>query len=102
MKLSTAFHAARLTALTGAAVVALGAAEASAACKSHKHSASGGSSAIQYLASVSAKNAWKATVKAHDGGAYDSWYKAADKRVACTKSGPGSTWVCVARARPCN
>jgi hypothetical protein len=101
MNLTTALRTVRLTALTGAAVLALGAAEASAACKAHKHTAQGASSAIQYLASVSAKNAWKATVKAHDGAAYDSWYKASDKRVACTKSGPGKTWVCMARARPC-
>jgi hypothetical protein len=89
-------------ALIGCGLATFGAADASAACKAHSHTAKGSASGIQSLASISAKYAWKSVVLAHDGSAYDTWYKAANKRVTCRKEGPGKTWVCVARARPCN
>lgn len=101
MKLTSILRTLGLAALSSGVLVA-GSFSASAACKPHKHTAQGSSSGVQYLASVSAKQAWKSKVSAHDGAAWDTWWKATDKRVACAKSGPGATWVCTARARPCN
>ncbi|MGQ0671955.1 MAG: hypothetical protein ACT4N2_03625 [Hyphomicrobium sp.] len=90
------------TGLVTSILLATAATSASAACKGHSHTASGSASGIQYLASVSAKNAWKSTVGGHDGGAYDSWYKASNKSVTCKKGGPGALWTCTAKAKPCS
>lgn len=87
--------------LAAAIVCAVGATGAAAECKYHAHSATGSAAAIQFLASTNAKYAWKSVVASHDGGSYDTWGKAANKSVNCKKSGPGATWVCTARGRPC-
>ncbi len=86
---------------SGALIVAGTTGASAASCKGHKDTATGSASIIQYLASVSAKNAWKSRVVAHDGTAYDTWGKASDKSVSCKKGGPNKTWTCTARARPC-
>lgn len=89
--------------LAGGALIAAGTTAANAGtCKGHSHPTAGSSSAIQYLASVSAKYAWKSAVASHDGGAYDTWGKAKNKSVTCKKSGPNQTWICTARGQPCN
>jgi hypothetical protein len=75
---------------------------ASAACKSHSHSGAGSANGVQFFASTSAKYAWKSAVAGHDGTGWDTWGKAANKSVNCKKTGPGATWVCVAKAKPCN
>ena len=90
-----------LAVLAGGLAFAPGAA-AAGTCKGHYHTMQGSSSAFQYLASVSAKNAWKGVVSGHDGGGFATWGKAKNKRVVCTKSGPGATWLCSARAQPCD
>lgn len=89
--------------LAGGAMIAAGSTAATAgSCKGHPHSASGSSGALQYLASVSAKYAWKSSVAAHDGPAFDTWGSAKNKSVTCKKPGPNKGWVCVAKGRPCN
>ena len=87
---------------SGAAMLMAGAPSASAACKGHSHSAAGNPNVLQFLASASSKNAWKSVASGHDGGAYSTWGKAANKSVNCKKSGPGNKWACTAKGKPCS
>jgi hypothetical protein len=95
---------ARSTLAVAAAATLLASATAASAatCKTHPHMATGSPGAVQYFASLNAKYAWKSSVAKHDGGAFDTWSLAKDKRVACKKSAPGNNWVCSAKARPCS
>jgi hypothetical protein len=77
-----------------------GATPARADCKGHFHSATG-TSKIETFAGIAARRAWRARVREHDGSGYTWWSKAEDKTEKCEKSGPGGTWVCTSRARPC-
>lgn len=88
--------------IAGGAMIFAGSTQASAACKTHSHSSTGSASGIQYLASVSAKYAWKSAVASHDGVSYSIWSLAKNKSVSCKKSGANTTWVCTAKGQPCN
>ena len=88
--------------LSSGMMMVAGASAASAACKTHSHSAAGSPNVIQFLASVSSKNAWKSAASAHDGAAFSTWGKATNKSVTCKKAAPGNQWTCTAKAKPCN
>lgn len=65
--------------------------------------AAGNLSTIQYLASVSSKNAWKAAVAADKkyGAGYATFGNAKDKGVNCKKEKAGAPWKCTATGKPC-
>jgi hypothetical protein len=92
-------------ALAGGALMMSGTTEkseavAAPACKGWI-SATGNSSAIQYLASTSSKYAWKAKANKRFGAAYDTWGNAKNKGVNCKKAKEGGLWTCTASGTAC-
>ncbi|HKZ95997.1 MAG TPA: hypothetical protein VJ045_03350 [Hyphomicrobiaceae bacterium] len=100
MKASSFVRAARCAAIAGALTMIWGTAPASAACKGHFHKGSA-TATFRAVAGLKARNEWRGKVRAHDGSGWTYWSKAVAKTENCDKSGPGDTWYCSARARPC-
>src|ERR1700694_4782833 len=99
MKL-TSMKGAAGAAIMVAALAAVGATPADAACRPSKEAYARGT--LQTLTEISARSGWRSAVRESYGVRFSRWSMAKEKTMRCRKIEPGRRWHCIARARPCD